>query len=210
MCALYSHSKPPRYIGWAGGTTTLVLSFGISLWNLRQLCSMHEIAGKRMNRYHELGQFAFGMASTHDHKLCPLPSAQPTIPDNIAMHHRSKTGFMDCCPVSVNCHGRPRSVSHLLKMITAQPHSTNLQAIHILLFRHCFVLQALHTLSQQAKVCRLFISWQVALEKLVCRAGSSCLQLLSCLLPRSAAIFRKSSRACIPCTADCTSMRLHA
>lgn len=49
-----------KYLGWAGGTVTLTLSFVISLWNLRQLCSMHEIAGKRMNRYHELGQFAFG------------------------------------------------------------------------------------------------------------------------------------------------------
>lgn len=48
------------HAGWAGGTVTLTLSFVISLWNLRQLCSMHEIAGKRMNRYHELGQFAFG------------------------------------------------------------------------------------------------------------------------------------------------------
>jgi len=46
--------------GWTGGTITLVLSFVISLWNLRQLCSMHEINGKRMNRYHELGQYAFG------------------------------------------------------------------------------------------------------------------------------------------------------
>ncbi len=46
--------------GWTGGTITLVLSFIISLWNLRQLCSMHEINGKRMNRYHELGQYAFG------------------------------------------------------------------------------------------------------------------------------------------------------
>ncbi|DBA74512.1 TPA: hypothetical protein ACH3X2_000973 [Trebouxia sp. C0005] len=49
-----------KYLGWAGGTITLVLSFIISLWNLRQLCSMHEINGKRMNRYHELGQYAFG------------------------------------------------------------------------------------------------------------------------------------------------------
>lgn len=46
--------------GWTGGTITLVLSFIISLWNLRQLCSMHEINGQRMNRYHELGQYAFG------------------------------------------------------------------------------------------------------------------------------------------------------
>ena len=46
--------------GWTGGTIVLAMSFGISLWNLWQLCSMHEINGKRMNRYHELGQYAFG------------------------------------------------------------------------------------------------------------------------------------------------------
>ena len=27
---------------------------------------MHEIKGQRMNRYHELGQYAFGM------RLCPI------------------------------------------------------------------------------------------------------------------------------------------
>ena len=48
------------HAGWTGGTIVLALSFGISLWNLWQLCSMHEIKGKRMNRYHELGQYAFG------------------------------------------------------------------------------------------------------------------------------------------------------
>ncbi|KAL3147305.1 hypothetical protein ABBQ32_002791 [Trebouxia sp. C0010 RCD-2024] len=49
-----------KYLGWTGGTITLFVSFVISLINLRQLCSMHEINGKRMNRYHELGQYAFG------------------------------------------------------------------------------------------------------------------------------------------------------
>ena len=46
--------------GWTGGIIVLTMSFGISLKNLWQLCSMHEINGKRMNRYHELGQYAFG------------------------------------------------------------------------------------------------------------------------------------------------------
>lgn len=30
------------------------------LYTLHQLCAMHEIGGLRMNRYRELGQYAFG------------------------------------------------------------------------------------------------------------------------------------------------------
>ncbi|KAK9831658.1 hypothetical protein WJX74_004645 [Apatococcus lobatus] len=48
------------FLGWTGGTITLVLSWFISLYTLHQLCGMHEIGGLRMNRYRELGQYAFG------------------------------------------------------------------------------------------------------------------------------------------------------
>ena len=39
---------------------TLVLSWVISLYTLHQLVALHEFEGKRFNRYHELGQYAFG------------------------------------------------------------------------------------------------------------------------------------------------------
>lgn len=45
---------------WAGGTIILLLSWITSLYTLWQLCGMHEMDGLRFNRYHELGQFAFG------------------------------------------------------------------------------------------------------------------------------------------------------
>ncbi|KAL0052974.1 hypothetical protein WJX82_010701 [Trebouxia sp. C0006] len=47
-------------LGWTGGTIVLIAAYIISVWTLWQLCYMHEINGKRMNRYHELGQYAFG------------------------------------------------------------------------------------------------------------------------------------------------------
>ena len=79
VCSPQQLNLSPCFPGWAGGLVTLVLSFCISLWNLRQLCSMHEIAGKRMNRYHELGQFAFGTIYIRAVKLCcfKLQFSQP-------------------------------------------------------------------------------------------------------------------------------------
>ncbi len=38
----------------------MVLSWIISLYTLWQLVKMHEMDGRRFNRYHELGQYAFG------------------------------------------------------------------------------------------------------------------------------------------------------
>lgn len=38
-----------------------VLSWVISLYTLHQLVDMHEMKGRRFNRYHELGVYAFGM-----------------------------------------------------------------------------------------------------------------------------------------------------
>lgn len=43
------------------GVTVLVLSWFITLYTLWQMVEMHEmVPGKRFDRYHELGQYAFG------------------------------------------------------------------------------------------------------------------------------------------------------
>ncbi|XP_024973767.1 lysine histidine transporter 1-like [Cynara cardunculus var. scolymus] len=48
-------------LGWGPGVTILILSWVITLYTLWQMVEMHEmIPGKRFDRYHELGQEAFG------------------------------------------------------------------------------------------------------------------------------------------------------
>ncbi|KAL2564720.1 hypothetical protein AAZV13_19G063500 [Glycine max] len=48
-------------LGWGPGVVILVLSWIITLYTLWQMVEMHEmIPGKRFDRYHELGQHAFG------------------------------------------------------------------------------------------------------------------------------------------------------
>ncbi|KAK7306229.1 hypothetical protein VNO77_44155 [Canavalia gladiata] len=48
-------------MGWGPGATVLVLSWIITLYTLWQMVEMHETeSGKRFDRYHELGQHAFG------------------------------------------------------------------------------------------------------------------------------------------------------
>ncbi|KAI5443391.1 Lysine histidine transporter 1, variant 6 [Lathyrus oleraceus] len=48
-------------LGWGPGVTILVLSWIITLYTLWQMVEMHEmVPGKRFDRYHELGQHAFG------------------------------------------------------------------------------------------------------------------------------------------------------
>ncbi|XP_066352039.1 lysine histidine transporter 1-like [Miscanthus floridulus] len=48
-------------LGWPVGVTVLVLSWIITLYTLWQMVEMHEcVPGKRFDRYHELGQHAFG------------------------------------------------------------------------------------------------------------------------------------------------------
>eukprot|EP00243_Klebsormidium_subtile_P008750 TRINITY_DN4211_c0_g1_i1.p1 TRINITY_DN4211_c0_g1~~TRINITY_DN4211_c0_g1_i1.p1 ORF type:complete len:482 (+),score=113.59 TRINITY_DN4211_c0_g1_i1:374-1819(+) len=50
-----------KYLEWPGGTIVLVLSFVVTLYTLWQLVYLHEfVPGRRFNRYHELGQYAFG------------------------------------------------------------------------------------------------------------------------------------------------------
>ncbi|PKU70496.1 lysine histidine transporter 1 [Dendrobium catenatum] len=48
-------------LGWGPGITILILSWFITLYTLWQMVEMHEmVPGKRFDRYHELGQQAFG------------------------------------------------------------------------------------------------------------------------------------------------------
>ncbi|CAL4910967.1 unnamed protein product [Urochloa decumbens] len=48
-------------LGWGLGAVAIVMSFVITLYTLWQLVEMHELVpGKRFDRYHELGQHAFG------------------------------------------------------------------------------------------------------------------------------------------------------
>ncbi|WVZ95270.1 hypothetical protein U9M48_041056 [Paspalum notatum var. saurae] len=48
-------------LGWGAGIAVLILSWIITLYTLRQMVEMHEmVEGKRFDRYHELGQHAFG------------------------------------------------------------------------------------------------------------------------------------------------------
>ncbi|XP_071928964.1 lysine histidine transporter-like 2 [Coffea arabica] len=48
-------------LGWGPGVTIMILSWVITLYTLWQMVEMHEmVPGKRFDRYHELGQHAFG------------------------------------------------------------------------------------------------------------------------------------------------------
>ncbi|KAG8366798.1 hypothetical protein BUALT_Bualt16G0005200 [Buddleja alternifolia] len=48
-------------LGWGPGIAILVISWIITLYSLWQMVEMHEmVPGKRFDRYHELGQHAFG------------------------------------------------------------------------------------------------------------------------------------------------------
>ncbi|KAI4365974.1 hypothetical protein MLD38_021906 [Melastoma candidum] len=48
-------------LGWGPGVTVMALSWIITLYTLWQMVEMHEmVPGRRFDRYHELGQHAFG------------------------------------------------------------------------------------------------------------------------------------------------------
>ncbi|KAK6160369.1 hypothetical protein DH2020_003750 [Rehmannia glutinosa] len=48
-------------MGWGPGVTVMILSWVITFYTLWQMVEMHEtVPGKRFDRYHELGQHAFG------------------------------------------------------------------------------------------------------------------------------------------------------
>ncbi|CAH9112370.1 unnamed protein product [Cuscuta epithymum] len=49
------------HLGWGPGVAVLIISWAVTLYTLWQMVEMHEmIPGKRFDRYHELGQQAFG------------------------------------------------------------------------------------------------------------------------------------------------------
>ena len=48
------------YLTWKAGIAAHLLFYFTSLFSLWCLCDLHEIQGKRFNRYHELAQYAFG------------------------------------------------------------------------------------------------------------------------------------------------------
>ncbi|KAG2576453.1 hypothetical protein PVAP13_6NG022200 [Panicum virgatum] len=48
-------------LGWGPGIAVLIISWVVTLYTLWQMVEMHEmVPGKRFDRYHELGQHAFG------------------------------------------------------------------------------------------------------------------------------------------------------
>ncbi|XP_052197764.1 lysine histidine transporter 1-like [Diospyros lotus] len=48
-------------LGWGPGVAVLIISWVVTLYTLWQMVEMHEmVPGKRFDRYHELGQHAFG------------------------------------------------------------------------------------------------------------------------------------------------------
>ncbi|CAK0783413.1 hypothetical protein CVIRNUC_006612 [Coccomyxa viridis] len=47
-------------LGWEAGVILMVACWIITLYTLWQMTDMHHIGDKRMDRYHELGQYAFG------------------------------------------------------------------------------------------------------------------------------------------------------
>ncbi|KAG9130000.1 hypothetical protein Leryth_007112 [Lithospermum erythrorhizon] len=48
-------------MGWAAGSVVLFMSWAITFYTIWQMVEMHEmVPGKRFDRYHELGQHAFG------------------------------------------------------------------------------------------------------------------------------------------------------
>ncbi|KAM7512562.1 hypothetical protein LguiB_011437 [Lonicera macranthoides] len=48
-------------LGWGPGVSVMVISWIVTLYTLWQMVEMHEmVPGKRFDRYHELGQHAFG------------------------------------------------------------------------------------------------------------------------------------------------------
>ncbi|KAD6796076.1 hypothetical protein E3N88_06972 [Mikania micrantha] len=48
-------------LGWGPGVSVMVISWIVTLYTLWQMVEMHEmVPGKRFDRYHELGQYAFG------------------------------------------------------------------------------------------------------------------------------------------------------
>ncbi|KAL0049119.1 hypothetical protein WJX82_006971 [Trebouxia sp. C0006] len=48
------------YLQWPAGITIMLVAWIATIYGLWQLIELHEIKGRRFNRYHELGQYALG------------------------------------------------------------------------------------------------------------------------------------------------------
>lgn len=48
------------YLQWPAGITIMLVAWLATIYGLWQLIELHEIKGRRFNRYHELGQYALG------------------------------------------------------------------------------------------------------------------------------------------------------
>lgn len=48
------------YLMWPAGITLMLVAWISTIYGLWQLIQLHEIKGRRFNRYHELGQYALG------------------------------------------------------------------------------------------------------------------------------------------------------
>ena len=48
------------YLTWSAGIICFVVAWVSTVYGLWQLIELHEIKGRRFNRYHELGQYALG------------------------------------------------------------------------------------------------------------------------------------------------------
>ena len=50
------------FLTWSGGIPCFVGAWLSTVYGLWQLIELHEIKGRRFNRYHELGQYALGIS----------------------------------------------------------------------------------------------------------------------------------------------------
>ncbi|KAL0048819.1 hypothetical protein WJX82_011736 [Trebouxia sp. C0006] len=62
------------YLGWPAGVVIMTLSWVATLYTLYQMCALHEVKGRRFNRYHELGQYAMGPRAAIQMLLSTIPN----------------------------------------------------------------------------------------------------------------------------------------
>ena len=53
-------SRLQVYLTWSAGIPLMLIAWVATIYGLWQLIELHEIKGRRFNRYHELGQYALG------------------------------------------------------------------------------------------------------------------------------------------------------
>lgn len=83
----------------------MVGSWLITLYTLWQLCSMHEVNGKRFNRYHELGQVRH-TSSSQSVKLCRYNDSNLHLMCWHAVRVRTQAWPLVHHPLPIDCHGR--------------------------------------------------------------------------------------------------------